>query len=67
MIYKTNYPRSLPGNPVVKASPSNASCLGTIPGWGAKSPDALWPKKQNRKQKQCWEKLNKDFKNYPKT
>ena len=41
-----------PGGPVVKASPSNAGGAGLIPGQGAKIPHALWPKKQNIKQKQ---------------
>ena len=33
-----------------------------IPGQGAKIPHVLWPKNQNIKQKQYWEKFNKDFK-----
>ena len=31
------------GGPVVKTSPSNAGGTGSIPGWGAKIPHALWP------------------------
>ena len=33
-----------PGGPVVKTSPSNTGDAGSIPGWGAKIPRALWPK-----------------------
>ena len=33
-----------------------------MPGWGAKTPQALWPKNQNIKQKQGCDKFNKDFK-----
>ena len=36
------------GGPVVKTSPSNAGGVGSIPGWGAKTPRASWPKKQNK-------------------
>ena len=55
----------LPGGPVVKTSPSSAGGEGSIPGWGAKIPHALWPKNQNIKQKQYINKFNKDFKNGP--
>ena len=50
-----------PGSPVVKTMPSNAGGAGSIPGWGAKIPHALQPKKQNIKQKQDCNKFNKDF------
>ena len=33
-----------------------------MPGWGAKTPQASWPKNQNIKQKQGCDKFNKDFK-----
>ena len=57
--------RDFPGGPVVKTSPSNAGGAGSIPGWGAKIPHALRPKKQNTKQKQYCNKVNKDFKYSP--
>ena len=53
------------GGPVVKTLPSNAGGAGSIPGWGAKIPQASRPKKQNKKQKQDCSKFNKDFKNSP--
>ena len=34
-----------PGGPVVGNLPSNAEGAGSIPGGGAKSPHASWPKK----------------------
>ena len=37
--------KTVPGGPVVKTLPSNAGGVGLIPGWGAKIPHALWPKK----------------------
>ena len=55
----------VPGGPVVKTSPSNAGGPGSIPGWGAKIPHALWPKNHNMKQNQYCNKFNKDFKNGP--
>ena len=48
--------RDFPGGPVVKTSPSNAGGVGLIPGQEAKIPYALWPKKQNIKQKQYCKK-----------
>ena len=48
---------------MVKTLPSNAGGAGSIPGWGAKIPQASRPKKQNKKQKQYCNKFNKDFKN----
>ena len=57
--------RDFPGCPVVKISPSNARGVGSIPGWGAKIPCALWSKNQNIKQKQYCNKFNKDFKSGP--
>ena len=49
-----------PGGPVVKTSPSNAGGAGSIPGRGAKIPHAS-QKNQTIKQKQYWNKFNKDF------
>ena len=46
---------------MVKTLPSNSGCAGSISGWGAKIPHASWPKHQSIKQKQCCNKLNKDF------
>ena len=43
--------------------PSNARDVGSIPGWGTKIPHTLWPKSQNIKQKQYYNKFNKDFEN----
>ena len=50
------------GGPVVKTSPSNAEGAGLIPGWGAATPHASRPKKQNIKQEQYCNKFNKNFK-----
>ena len=51
---------------MVRTSPSNAGGLGSIPGQGAKIPNASWPKNQNIKQpKQYCNKLMKTFKNDP--
>ena len=47
---------------MVKTLASNAEGAGPIPIWGAKIPHDLWPKNQNRKQKQYCNKFNKDFK-----
>ena len=38
-----------PGDPVVKTSPSNAGDVGSVSGWGAKIPHALWSKNQKHK------------------
>ena len=57
--------RDFPGGAVVGTSPSNAGGAGSIPGWGAKIPQASGPKNQNIKQKQYGNKFNKDFKNGP--
>ena len=50
---------------MVKFLPSNAGGVGLIPGRGAKTPHASQPKNQNMKQKQYYNKFNKDFKNGP--
>ena len=54
----------LPGSPGVKTLPSNAVCAGLIPGHRAKILHASWPKNQNIKQKQYYNKFNKDFKKW---
>ena len=51
--------------PVVKTLPSNAGGAGSTPGLGTKIPHRSGPKNQDLKQKQCWNKFNKDFKNGP--
>ena len=38
---------------------------GLIPGQGSKIPHASWPKNQDKKQKQYYNKLNEDSKNGP--
>ena len=55
-----------PGSPVVKISPPSARGVGSIPAWGDKilyAPQAK--KKQNKNQKQYYNKFNKDFKRDP--
>ena len=52
-----------PGGPVMKTLPSSAGGTGSIPSQGAKTPIPPGPKEQNIKQKQYWNKFNKDFKN----
>ena len=47
---------------MVRTLSSNTGGVGSIPGWGAKIPQASWSKNQNIKQKQCCNKFNKDFK-----
>ena len=59
---KKGHNRDFPGGPVVKTSPPNAGVLGSVPGWGAKIPDALWPKNQNIKQKEYCKKFTKTLK-----
>ena len=43
---------------MVETSPFRAGVAGSIPGWGAKIPHALWTKKQNIEQKQYCNKFN---------
>jgi len=38
---------------VVKTLPSNAGCVGLIPGQGVKIPQASWPKKQKCKKQEA--------------
>ena len=59
---KKGHNRDFPGGPVVKTSPPNAGVLGSVPGRGAKIPDALWPKNQNIKQKEYCKKFTKTLK-----
>ena len=47
---------------MVKASASSTGGGGSMPDPGAKIPYASWPKKQNIKQKQYCNKLNKTLK-----
>ena len=55
-----------PGSPVVKTSKAfQCRGAGSIPGQQAKIPHASQPKNQNGKQKQYYNKFNKDFKNGP--
>ena len=53
-----------PGGPVVKISPFSAGGVGSIAGRGTKIPHASRPKTQNTKQKQYYNKFNKDFKKW---
>ena len=50
---------------MVRTSPSNAGDVGLIPGQDTGIPYASWSGNQNMKQKQCYNKFNKDFKNGP--
>ena len=57
---------------MVKISPSTAGGLGLIPGQRTKILHALWPENQKErkkeksiKQKQCFNKFNKDYKHDP--
>ena len=57
-----------PSGPVVRTLPFNAGDADLISGWEAKIPICLWQKKkknQNTKEKQCYNKFNKDFLNGP--
>ena len=56
---------NVPGSSVVKTAPSDAGGMGFIPGREAKIPGGWWPKCQNIKQKQYFNKLHIDFKNGP--
>ena len=44
-----------------ETSPSNAGCVGSVPGQGTKIPHALQPKNQNVKQKQYCNAFNETF------
>ena len=53
---------------MVKALPSNTGAAGSIPGWEANIPHALWSQNEKKKQtnqRQYCNKFNKDFKNGP--
>ena len=49
----------------MKTLPSSAGGTGSTPSQGAKTPIPPGPKEQNIKQKQYWNKFNKDFKSGP--
>ena len=66
LSFNKSYPTGFPLAVQRLRLPSKAEGVGLIPGQGAKIPDALWPKNQNIKQKECCNKLNRDFKNGPK-
>ena len=58
----------LPGGLVVQTLPSNAEAVGSILGWGVKTPTpppVSWFKNQNVQLKQYYNKFNKDLKNGP--
>ena len=57
--------RDFPGGPVVRTSSANTGVAGSIAGQGPKIPHASGPKKQNIKQKQNFNKFNKDCNNDP--
>ena len=50
---------------MVKNLPSHTGGAGSIPGQGGTITRASWPKDQNIKQKQYFNKFNKDLKNGP--
>ena len=51
-----------PGGPVAERLHLNAGGAGSIPGQGSKNPQASQTKKKNTiKQKQYYNKFNKDF------
>ena len=62
-VLSKEYSRDFPGRSEDFAF--NAEGVGSTPGWGAEVPHDSWPKKQNIKQKQYCNKLNKEFKNGP--
>ena len=55
--------KDFPGGLVVKTSPSSTGHVGSVPGRGAKIPQASWTKNQNIAQKQYCNKFNKEFTN----
>ena len=52
------------GGPVVSTLPSKTGGVVLVPGRGTKVPHALWPKKQNIKQNQYYNKFKKGFKKW---
>ena len=50
-----------PSGPVVKTLPSNAVGRGSNSGPGTMFPPVFWPENQNIKQKQYYNKFDKDF------
>ena len=62
--------RDFPGGPVVKNPPSNAGDMGSIPGWGAKIPQAvgqLSPWDSTREKPLCCNKRYRMLKLRPST
>ena len=56
LLHQKTALRGFPGGLLVKTSPSYAGSVGSIPGQGAIA-HGLQPKNQNKKQKQCCNKL----------
>ena len=48
-LFKSNRRGTFLGGPVVKTLTSSEAGMGSIPGWGAKISQALWPKKKKKK------------------
>ena len=65
LCLRTGPQGDFPSGPVVKILPSHVAGMGSIPGQGSKIPHTLWPKHQNIKQMQYFNKFNKAFKNSP--
>ena len=42
--------REFPDGPVVRTQHFHCCDLGSIPGWGTKVPQAVWPKKKKKNQ-----------------
>ena len=61
-------PRDFPGGPVANTLPSDAGVVGSILGWGTKTQRPHMPRsqkqKQNVKQKQYCNKINKGLKKW---
>ena len=57
-VHKDMKYRDFHGGPVVKTWPSNARVMGLIPDCRANIPHDSWPKNQNIKQKQYFNKFN---------
>ena len=46
-----------PDSPVAKTSRSNTGGVGSIPGWGVKTPYATWPKQKQKPPKRTTETM----------
>ena len=55
--------RDWSGSPIVETLSFSEGGAGSTPGWGAEIPHPLQPKTQIIKQKQYYNKFNKDFEN----